>query len=63
MKDEDRALLQAFARNNMNLAYTGKEVYLHYNSVRYRLEKIHRETGLNPRNFYDLQKLLEEDAQ
>ena len=58
MKDEDRALLLAFARNNMNLAYTGKEVYLNYNSVRYRLEKIHRETGLNPRNFYDLQKLL-----
>ena len=33
-------------------------VYLHYNSIRYRFRLIQRETGLNPRNFYDLEKLL-----
>ena len=37
---------------------TGGAVYLHDNSIRYRFRLIQRETGLNPRNFYDLEKLL-----
>ena len=31
---------------------------MHYNSIRYRFQKIKRETGLEPRHFYDLIKLL-----
>ncbi len=42
----------------MSMKKTGGEVYLHYNSIRYRFRLIQRETGLNPRNFYDLEKLL-----
>ena len=42
----------------MNVRETGNVVYLHYNSIRYRFRLIQRETGLNPRNFYDLEKLL-----
>ena len=42
----------------MNMKKTGGVVYLHYNSISYRFQLIQRETGLNPRNFYDLEKLL-----
>ncbi len=58
MEDRDKKLLKAYATHNMNVRETGGAVYLHYNSIRYRFRLIQRETGLNPRNFYDLEKLL-----
>lgn len=58
MEDRDKKLLKAYAAHNMNVRETGGAVYLHYNSIRYRFRLIQRETGLNPRNFYDLEKLL-----
>lgn len=58
MEDRDKKLLKAYAAHNMNVRETGGSVYLHYNSIRYRFRLIQRETGLNPRNFYDLEKLL-----
>lgn len=58
MEDRDKKLLKAYAENDMNMIKTSNVVYLHYNSIRYRFQLIQRETGLNPRNFYDLEKLL-----
>lgn len=58
MEDRDRKLLKAYAENSMSMKKTSDAVYLHYNSIRYRFKLIERETGLNPRNFYDLEKLL-----
>lgn len=58
MEDRDKKLLKTYAAHNMNVRETGGVVYLHYNSIRYRFRLIQRETGLNPRNFYDLEKLL-----
>ena len=58
MEDRDKKLLKAYAAHNMNVRETGGAVYLHYNSILYRFRLIQRETGLNPQNFYDLEKLL-----
>ena len=58
MEDRDTKLLKAYAENSMSMKKTSDAVYLHYNSIRYRFKLIERETGLNPRNFYDLEKLL-----
>lgn len=58
MEDRDKKLLKTYAENNMSMKKTGDAVYLHYNSIRYRFRLIQREIGLNPRNFYDLEKLL-----
>ena len=58
MEDRDKKLLKAYAENDMSMSKTSGVVYLHYNSIRYRFQIIQRETGLNPRNFYDLEKLL-----
>lgn len=58
MEDRDKKLLKAYAENDMSMKKTGGVVYLHYNSIRYRFRLIQQETGLDPRNFYDLEKLL-----
>ena len=58
MEDRDKKLLKAYAENNMSMKKTSGAVYLHYNSIRYRFRLIQRETGLDPRNFYNLEKLL-----
>ena len=58
MEDRDKKLLKAYAENDMSMKKTGDAVYLHYNSIRYRFRLIQQETGLDPRNFYDLEKLL-----
>lgn len=58
MTSDDKALLKAYAENNMNRSQTSKAVYLHTNSIRYRFAVIRQETGLDPQCFYDLVKLL-----
>lgn len=58
MEGRDKALIKAYAVNDMDMCKTGRQFYMHYNSIRYRFEKIKRETGLEPRRFYDLVKLL-----
>lgn len=58
MEDRDKKLLKAYAENDMSMSKTSGVVYLHYNSIRYRFQKIKRETGLEPRRFYDLVGLL-----
>jgi carbohydrate diacid regulator len=59
LDDKKREIVRAFADCNMNVSATAKKLYLHRNTVVYHLEHIHRQTGLNPLNFYDLIKLLE----
>ena len=61
MEDRDKKLLKTYAENNMSMKKTSGAVYLHYNSIRYRFRLIHRETGLNPKKFNDLRKLLEKE--
>lgn len=59
MDDIDVRIIRAFAANNMNVTDTAGAVCMHRNSVLYRLKVIERTTGLDPREFYDLIKLLE----
>ena len=42
-----------FLANNLNLSETGRQLYIHRNTLVYRLEKIHKETGLDIRSFDD----------
>lgn len=59
MDDIDVRLIRAFAEHDMNVTDTADAVRMHRNSVLYRLKVIKRTTGLDPRKFYDLIKLLE----
>ena len=47
-----------FAENRMNLSETARAMFIHRNTLIYRLDKIQSATGLNPCRFYDLCKLV-----
>lgn len=58
MEEIDRKVIECLAKNDMNITATGNELFMHRNTAVYHLEKVKRETGLDPRKFYDLVKLL-----
>jgi carbohydrate diacid regulator len=43
--------LQVFFENNLNITNTSKAIFVHRNTLLYRLEKIRNATGLDPRKF------------
>lgn len=43
----------AFISNSLNISETSRVLYVHRNTLMYRLDKIERETGYNLRNFAD----------
>ena len=58
MTNDDKALLKAYAENNMNREQAARQVYMHRNTAGYRFERVKKETGLDPQCFYDLVALL-----
>ena len=59
LEDFYKETLNAFADNNMDVSKTARQLYLHRNTMVYRLERIKIQTGLNPYKFHELVKLLE----
>ena len=51
-------IIKAYADNGMNVSRTARYLRYHRNSVMYHLERIEDATGLDPKNFHDLVKLL-----
>lgn len=48
----------SLAKNNLNARATARSMFVHHQTVIYNIKMIQRKTGLNPLNFFDLQKLL-----
>lgn len=48
---EEIELLKNYYDHNMSLKETAGSMYVHKNTVQYRLDKINEKIGLNPRNF------------
>jgi len=54
LKDpEDRNMIHVFFHNNLNINAASKELYMHRNTLIYRLEKIRNKTGLDLKSFCD----------
>ena len=53
LDDETLATLNKFFENNLNVSETSKQLFVHRNTLVYRIEKIQKATGLNLRNFDD----------
>ncbi|MDI3518414.1 MAG: carbohydrate diacid regulator [Caldanaerobacter sp.] len=52
LKDEElMQTLNAFFRNNLNLSETSRDLYIHRNTLVYRLDKILKMSGLDARKF------------
>lgn len=52
-------VLQLYADSNMSCMRAGKKSYRHPNTVGYHLNKIRKKTGIAPRKFNGLRKLLD----
>ena len=51
--DEILKTADCFLENNLNASETSRKMYLHRNTLNYRLDKIEKATGLNIRKFSD----------
>lgn len=51
-------VIQVYAEESMNANKAAEKLYMHRNTVAYHLDMVKKETGLDPRNFYDLVELL-----
>lgn len=51
--DEMTATAEEFLENSLNVSETSRKLYLHRNTLIYRLDKIEKATGLNVRKFSD----------
>ena len=62
MNETDKEILIVFAENNMNVCETARVLIYHRNNVDYHLKRIEEKTGLNPKNFFNLVKLLQKEG-
>lgn len=59
MDEKQREIIIAMADHNMSIQKVADALYRHRNTVDYHIGCIRKKYGLDPRNFYDLCKLLE----
>ncbi|MDD3404054.1 MAG: sugar diacid recognition domain-containing protein [Hespellia sp.] len=53
LSEEERTFVQAYFEENMSLIKTCEKLYLHKNTLQYKLNHIYKKCGLNPRLFQD----------
>ena len=58
LNDFDREVILSYAKNNMWMAEAGREMYCARTTAEYHMRKVMAVTGLNPKNFNDLIKLV-----
>lgn len=58
MTENQIEIIKEFAHQGMNVSKTARSLRYHRNSIVYHLDKILDDTDFDPRNFYDLVKLL-----
>ena len=51
--EEMLATAEAFLQSSLNVSETSRNLYMHRNTLLYRLDKIEKATGLNIRQFSD----------
>lgn len=53
LDDETLTTINKFFENNLNVSETSRQLFVHRNTLVYRIEKIQKSTGLDLRNFDD----------
>ena len=51
LDEETLTIIRRFFENNLNISETARQLYLHRNTLVYRLEKIEKQLGLDIRRF------------
>ncbi|WP_078408900.1 CdaR family transcriptional regulator [Priestia abyssalis] len=57
LSEEEITLLHTYYKYNLSLKKTAAELFIHKNTLQYRLEKIAKKTKVNPRDYHDSVKL------
>ena len=58
MTTQDAEVILALADNGLSVGKAAKSTYCHHNTIRYHIEAIREKTGLDPRDFWDMQELV-----
>jgi carbohydrate diacid regulator len=53
LTDEEKQLLQLYFENNCSLKLVSESLFIHKNTVQYKLSQIKEKTGIDPRQFKD----------
>ena len=53
LNDEMLTTIEKFFENSLNLSETARQLYIHRNTLVYRLDKVQKALGLDLRNFHD----------
>ena len=53
LDEESRGTIKMFFENNLNVSETSRHLFIHRNTLVYRIEKLEKITGLDLRNFDD----------
>ena len=53
LSEEELGTINMFFENNLNVSETARELFVHRNTLVYRLEKLQKQTGLDIRRFDD----------
>lgn len=59
LSEKQIEIVRAMADYDMNISEIARQIYVARNDVEYHVAQIHKKTGLNPKRFYDLIKLVE----
>jgi sugar diacid utilization regulator len=59
MNETDAKIVVAYARCNMRATKTAETLHYHRQTILQHFDKIRYNTGLDPRNFFDLGELYE----
>lgn len=59
MTERQREIVLGYAECSMNAVETGRKLYLSCVTVGYHLNQIKKTTGIDPRSFYGLCKLVQ----
>ena len=57
MNELQKSVVIALAENDMSVDRTHTAMHYHRNTLQYHISQIRKQTGLNPRNFFDLVRL------
>ena len=57
LDEEEQSLIERFFANNLNISETARDLFMHRNTLTFRLEKLQKHTGLDIRKFEDAMTL------
>ena len=60
MTQTQKAVVIGMANNSLSVTKTAREMHYHHNTIQFHVQMIHKQTGLNPRNFFDMIQLYQE---